>query len=234
MHIDTGQKKHLTIVISILLAATLLDQFLISKIIPWLSGLLSINPILVILGVPVSLPVTFGLIPVFAFFMFFYSMAIAPYHFLHDPATKEHARKKFRKVVSGVFAIPFCILLSGLIYAVMHDWLPKNLRNAFESMGLNADLHTYLPGDKTIHFRGSIFILTGFFCGIYIFMKKIKTVSQMGDYIQPGPEKPLGVVKNNKKQLQERDVIAHNTSLAKNPKPRRKYKPLDNQVNIPS
>ncbi len=224
MHIDTGQKKHLTIVISILLAATLLDQFLISKIIPWLSGLLSINPILVILGVPVSLPVTFGLIPVFAFFMFFYSIAIAPYHFLHDPAAKEHARKKFRKVVSGVFAIPFCILLSGLIYAVMHDWLPKNLRNAFESMGLNADLHTYLPADTTIHFKGSIFILTGFFCGIYIFMKKIKTVSEMGNYMQPKPETPLEVVKENKKLLQQQPIMPYKNVLHKKPKSRKGYK----------
>lgn len=174
MNTFAGQKRSFNTVFVILLISIFLDKFLIAKEIPEASNLVGINPMVVFLDIPVDLPLSCGLIPVFGIFILFYAILILPYRSLFDGSAWQQVRKRLWAVAVGVLAIPFFMLSGGLIYLLAHDRLPKNIRNAIESFGINADIYTSYPGNERIRLKGSMLLLAGFLIGVIILRRKMR------------------------------------------------------------
>jgi hypothetical protein len=154
-----------------------LDKYLVSPKAPGLSGLLGITPMVVFLDIPVDLPFTFGLLPVLALFALFYTVFCFPYQSPDKSLAWSWLRRRLRTVIAALLVIPIFVLSGGLLYALVHDSLPRHLRNAIESFGINADLYTPFPGQEIIHFRGSMVMLLFFFPGLYICSRMIRNAA---------------------------------------------------------
>jgi hypothetical protein len=152
-----GPKRQGPTLLLILAIAILLDKFGISRLLPEVSGLIGINPMLVFLDIPIDLSLGFGLLPVTVLFILFC-------------LTLPHSWK----IITGVLAIPCCTLSGGLLYAAAHDHLPKQARHAIESFGINADIYTSFPGYELIHLRGSMIMLACMLVGIQICIRRIR------------------------------------------------------------
>jgi hypothetical protein len=159
MTVPTGPKRQGWTLLLILVIAMILDKFLISRFWPEASGLISINPMLVFLDIPLDLSLTFGLLSVTGLFIGLCLILILP---------------NLWKIITGVLAIPFCVLSGGLIYDLSRDELPKQARNAIESFGINADIYTSIPGHELIHLKGSMVMLGCLFIGMHICVRRIR------------------------------------------------------------
>jgi hypothetical protein len=191
------RKKIFRIILLLFLFAIVLDNFLISKIIPWNVSLLKINPILVILGIPVALPVSINPIPDFLIFIFLYTV-VTPFHRLNRKnEIFQSLQKKWWPVCAGLAAIPFYTLLAGLMYFSLRDQFPRGFRNSIESFGINVDIDALYQNDGVIHFNGSMIMLIGFLIGIFVFTKKIKATLANS---QPVLEQKLIPEKENVRQ----------------------------------
>jgi hypothetical protein len=179
MNAHNDAKRSHKIVLGILLVSILLDRYLIDNTAPALCGLAGINPMLVILDIPIGLPFPCGIIPVSAIFVLLYSILVLPYDSLHDRSAWIQARKRLATVSGGVLAVPVCVIAGGLAYQTFQDRLPRHARNAIESFGINTDLYTAYPGYERIRLKGSMVMLCCFFIGLYIFNRRIRASALM-------------------------------------------------------
>jgi len=188
MNTRADRRRQSQLVLLILLFSILLDRLCISRIAPRLSGLIGLNPIPVVFGVPVNLPITLGLIPILVTFVVFYSILIFPYRHSHEAPAREQMKQKMRRVFVGILSIPICTIVSGIVYLLIHDHLSRAFRNGIESFGLNADIYLFYPTNGVTHLKGGVIVLIGFLIGIYIFIKKTRNLSpvsnQTGWYIR--------------------------------------------------
>jgi hypothetical protein len=183
----TGQKRHVRIVLAILLTSMLLDKYLVSAGAPWLSGLLGITPLIVFLDIPTDLPFTFGMAPVLTFFALLYSLCCYPYQARQKTRARAWLRRRLWAAVGTILIIPLVVLAGGLAYIPVHDHLPKHVRNAIESFGINLDLHTPFPGHEVIHLQGSLIMLCCLFPGMRISIRRLRS---MAPYVElPLPER---------------------------------------------
>jgi hypothetical protein len=183
-----GPKRQGLTLLLILAIAILLDKFGISRVLPQVSGLIGINPMLVFLDIPVDLSLGFGLLSVTVLFFLLYLILPRSYHTDATPrrdvlrqggitgSDKLHQAPAtgLWKMITGVLAIPCCTLSGGLLYAAAHDHLPKQARHAIESFGINADIYTSFPGYELIHLRGSMIMLACMLIGIHICVRRIR------------------------------------------------------------
>jgi len=166
-------KRSFRAVLVLLLLSILVDQCCIAKLAPWSSNLIGINFIPVVLGIPVNLELTLGLFPILVVFAGLYSLWLAAERRKAEVSFSHYrVRIKFWKVLVGILAIPCSMLLGGILYNLVHDYLPKDLRNGIESIGLNADVYVLGRGGEAMHLNGSLVLLGCLFAGIYIFRKK--------------------------------------------------------------
>ncbi len=188
MTTSPGPKRQGLTLLSILAIAILLDKFGISRVLPEVSSLIGINPMLVFLDIPVDLSLGFGLLPVTV--LFFLGCLILPRSAHTDAAHRREALQQggippsdiphrakapgLWKIITGVLAIPSCTLSGGLLYAAAHDHLPKQARHAIESFGINADIYTSFPGYELIHLRGSMVMLACLLIGTHICIRRIR------------------------------------------------------------
>jgi hypothetical protein len=177
----TGQKRHVRIVLAILLTSMLLDKYLVSAGAPWLSGLLGITPLFVFLDIPADLPFTFGIIPVLTFFGLLYAVCCYPYKARLKTRAREWLRRRVWASMGAILIIPLFVLAGGLAYIPAQGQLPKHVRHAIESFGINLDLHTPVPGHEVIHLRGSMIMLCCFFIGGRICIRRIR---RMAPYLE--------------------------------------------------
>jgi len=178
MNTLSSQGRSVKTVLVILLIAILLDKFLIAPLAPAVSGLAGIDPMLVILDIPLGLPTPCGLLPVTGLFIFLYYILIIPYHSKDRHAWKA-AKARLRTVTTGVLAVPSCVISSGLIWMTFEDRFPRQIRNAIGSFGINADIYTAVPGYERIRLNGSMVMLAGFFIGLYIFFLKMRSAARI-------------------------------------------------------
>lgn len=179
MTTPTGQKRQGRILLLILLTAILLDKLWVSRVMPQASGLISINPMIVFLDIPVDLFLTFGLLSVTGIFILLYVLLILPYHSRHNDPTQGDATRQATdprpwRIITGVLAIPCWVLSGGFLYLAVQPYLPRHASNAIESFGINADIATSFPGYELIHLRGSMVMLVCFIIGMYICLRKIR------------------------------------------------------------
>ncbi|HEX4851580.1 MAG TPA: hypothetical protein VFV08_12270, partial [Puia sp.] len=84
-----GRKGQFNRIMILIVISVLVEQFVIAKIIPWSSRLLGINPIPVILGVPVNLAINVGLLPIIiSFFSCFFILSM-----MNDTLQKKGSRE---------------------------------------------------------------------------------------------------------------------------------------------
>ncbi|PWT71884.1 MAG: hypothetical protein C5B59_16950 [Bacteroidetes bacterium] len=173
----SGQKRQLNTMLVVIVVSILLEQFVIAKIIPESSQLLGVNPIPVVLGVPVNLAINIGIVPILISFVSCFTILFIVNDVLQKNGMRDFWVKKIKTVFAGFVFILFYMLLAGLLYHVLKDHLPRALRNAFESFGINMDVYTFFPGCEIIHLRGSFFLLVAFIIGVYVFIRKIQRPS---------------------------------------------------------
>jgi hypothetical protein len=147
----------------------------------------------VFLDIPVDLPFTFGLLPVLTLFVLFYTVFYFPYQSPDKTLAWEWLRRRLWRVIAALLVVPIFVLSGGLLYALAHDSLPRHLRNAIESFGINADLYTPFPGHELIHFRGSMVMLLFLFPGLSICARMIRNAAPYGDGrpAEPVPVEPM-------------------------------------------
>jgi hypothetical protein len=141
----------------------------------------------------VDLELTLGLFPILLVFALLYSLWLASDRKRGSPTVShDQVRIRFWKVFLGVLAIPCLILGGGIVYNLVHGYLPKDLCNGIESMGFNADVYVIGRGDEALHLNGSLVLLSCLFAGIHIFRKKAGSLEPQGGYQPAIQEKVLG------------------------------------------
>jgi hypothetical protein len=173
----TGQKRQGRIILLILLASIIIDKWVVAPLLPDASALIGINPMPVFLDIPVDLSLTFGLLSVPVLFILLYSSLLLPHSKLNGPV-RQRASPRLWPILTALLAIPLCTFIGGLLYSLAHDQLPKHIRNAIESFGINLDIYTIFPGHELIHLRGSMIMLVCFFIGLRICILRIRKVDR--------------------------------------------------------
>jgi hypothetical protein len=180
-----AHKRQFRIVMAILLLSMLFDKYMVSPTAPGLSGLLGITPMVVFLDIPVDLPFTFGVIPVLTLFTLLYTACCFPYYSENKVLAWRWMKRRLYIVLTAVMMIPVCVLSGGFAYALAHDSLPKHLRNAIESFGIDADIYSPYPGHERVHLRGSMIMLACFFVGARACIKRIRRAAPFADPLAP-------------------------------------------------
>jgi len=173
MHIYSPSKKPWPAILAALVITLLLDQCWVAPQAPEWSRAVGINAGIVFLDCPVDLPFPFGL-PALVIFFLVYMFLVFPYPSLIKGGAWRQARRQARTVTLALSIIPLCILAGGLAYFFAHDHLSRAVRNAIESLGINADLYTAYPGHEIIHLRGGMVMLACFFVGLQLCKRKIR------------------------------------------------------------
>jgi uncharacterized membrane protein YjgN (DUF898 family) len=192
MQVAIHQRRHFYAVLVILCIAILLDQSWIAKWAPWFSNLIGFNFIPVILGIPVNMELTLGLLPILGLFAIMYGLFLkSTRKNSNSSISTREVKKIFWNVLLGLLAIPFCVLLFGTVYFLVRDHLSRNLCNGIESIGLNADIYLFGRSDDAIHLKGGILLLGGFLTGVYIFRKQVNSIHARRQEHLPIQEKVL-------------------------------------------
>ncbi|WP_205511240.1 hypothetical protein [Longitalea arenae] len=143
-------------------------HYVIAKELPAISGLVEIKPSLVFLDIPTPLPFVIDCILAPALFLLLYPLVL-----LFTPG-RSAIGQRLGAAVSGLFALLICMLAGGLIYYLVQDQLPLNIRNGINSMGIIADIHIPYPGFETISLRGSLILFICFNIGTFILVRKLR------------------------------------------------------------
>ncbi len=146
-------------------------QYLISQLLPGISGQATISPSLIIFDIPIHLPVTIDLVLVAALFFLVYGAVILVFPSGLGGTTWRQTLPRLGAVLVGMFFFFFAAATTGLISYVVHDHLPRNVRNGIDSLGVAADVS--LPFSGTIHLPGNVITLLGLIIGFAIVVARI-------------------------------------------------------------
>lgn len=162
------------VIASLLFAACLFPgQRLIANLLPGISGLATINPGLVIFDIPVHLPVTIDLILVPALFFLIYTVVILLYPSRRSVTTWRETFPRLGAVLAGSSIFLFAAAAGGILSYFVQDYLPRNVRNGIDSLGITADISLPFSAYKMIHLPGNIITLIGLIIGLAICIAKI-------------------------------------------------------------
>jgi hypothetical protein len=171
MNTYAGRRRSFLLVALLLLISISLEQYFIAGLFPWVGGLGGIRPMVVFLDIPVYFPVTIDLIPVGLLFSFFYSIVLLPGLPRMGGPVWPVLQKKVGGALLGLSFLLICLLAGGVIFYLLRDYLPREVRNGIDSFGIQADLSLPYPGEGTIHLRGSMILLAAFYAGMRIWMR---------------------------------------------------------------
>jgi len=133
MYPPAGRRGSFLLVAILLLISIGLEQCCIVRIIPWLSDLGSVQPMIVFLDIPVRAPVPIDWIPVGFIFIFFYSIVYLPRRTHRDAAMKREMQKKLWSLLTRWWLLLVCILAGGGLFYELSDYLPRQVRNGIDS-----------------------------------------------------------------------------------------------------
>lgn len=154
----------------LLTIAVLLEQYFIARLLPEIGQLGGLRPMIVFLDIPLPLP-NIDWIPVGLLFLFFYGMVISPDLANRGQAPGRLLRKKLWSALMGWWLLLICILAGGGLYAVVQDWLPRQVRNGIDSFGVRADITLPYPSGELVHLHGSMLLLLLTGLGIRLLLK---------------------------------------------------------------
>jgi len=146
-------------------------QYLISGLVPGISGQATINPSLIVFDIPIHLPVTIDVILVTALFFLVYACVILVFPSGRGGTTWRQTFPRLGAVMAGSFFFLFAAASGGFISYFVHDRLPRNVRNGIDSLGIAADVS--LPFSKTLHLPGNVITLLGLIIGFAIVVARI-------------------------------------------------------------
>ena len=172
MYPPAGRRGSFLLVATLLLISIGLEQCCIVRVLPWLSDLGSVQPMIVFLDIPVPAPVPIDWIPVGLIFIFFYAIVYLPRGTHRDAAMKREMQKKLWGLLTRWCLLLVCILAGGGLFYELSDYLPKQVRNGIDSFGIRADLVLPYPSDERVHLQGSMIMLVFCIIGWRLFVKK--------------------------------------------------------------
>lgn len=149
-------------------------QHLITHLLPGISGLVSIDPSLTIMDIPVHMPLMIDMILVPGLFILLYVVVILLYPSRAGMSSWREVLQRAGAVVAGAFALLLCLSLGALISYLVKGYLPPSIKNGMDSFAINADIHLSYTGSKIIPLHGNIISLICFIIGAAIFIHKIK------------------------------------------------------------
>ena len=153
----------------LLLISILLEQYWIARFFPWIGGLGGFRPMIVFLDIPLALP-NIDWVPVSILFAVFYSIVISPE--LSRSGQRRLVRAKVWRALTGWWLLLICILAGGGVYYLIQDYLPKQVQNGIDSVGLRADITLPWPSGELIHLHGSMLLLIFFGLGLYFMARR--------------------------------------------------------------
>lgn len=164
------------VIVSLLFVACLYPgQYLIAHLVPGISGQATINPSLIVFDIPIHLPVTIDLILVAALFFLVYAGVILVFPSGLGGTTWRQTAPRLGAVLAGSFFFLFAAASGGFISYLVHDHLPRNVRNGVDSLGIAADVSLPFSGFQSIHLPGNVITLLGLLIGFAIVVAKIGT-----------------------------------------------------------
>lgn len=180
-----GRRGSFLLVALLLLISVLLEQYLLVRLLPWLSDLGGVQPMIIFLDIPLRLPVI-DWIPVGILFLFFYLVVISPelsrqrqywqqHTSLHSsPPPVTSLGQKGWGVFTGWWLMLICLAAGGGLYYLVEDQLPKQVRNGIDSFGIRADISIPWPGEDIIHLHGGMIMLISFLIGGRFFLRRTR------------------------------------------------------------
>lgn len=218
MAIQTRGKKErpfpaLVIASLLFLACLYPGQYLISRLFPGISGQATINPSLIVFDIPIHLPVTIDLVLVTALFFIVYAGAILVFPSGRGGTTWRQTFPRLGAVMAGSLFFLFAAASGGFISYLVHDQLPRNIRNGIDSLGIAADVSLPFSGFRTLHLPGNVITLLGLIVGFAIVVARISST--------PGKRKTAPLTREQRMtpyeriQREKKQQVAVNTQPAK-------------------
>jgi hypothetical protein len=159
----------LLITVSLLLLSVLFEQFFIAPFFPIVQSAGSIEPMIVFLDIPLSLPVVDWL-PVTGLFIIFYMVVVGPS--LSRRGQKGLLGKQVWKALTGWYLLFACIAAGGGLYHLAEPLLPKQVANGIDSFGVRADLMIPYPSGELVHLHGGMVQLLFAILGVYLMSRR--------------------------------------------------------------
>lgn len=159
MYTPSGRKGTFLLVSILLLISILLEQW-IARILPWLSELGGIRPMIVFLDIPLQFPFVIDWLPVGFIFVFFYAVVVRP------------RRPRLWPLFSCWWLLLICMLTGGLAFYVLQDHLSRPVRNGIDSFGFRADIVLPYPSGEIVHMQGSMIMLVFVIIGWRLLVNK--------------------------------------------------------------
>jgi len=187
MSTTTGRKGSFLLVTFLLVIAILLEQFWLSRLLPWLGELGRVQPMIVFLDIPLRLPVI-DWIPVGTIFIILYLVVVSPE--LPRPHRGTIIWNKGWALFAGWWLLLLCITAAGGLYYFVEDHLPRQVQNGIDSFGFRADIAVpFREGPIQLH--GGIIMLIALLIGGRAFL--VRTHIPKPEHIpestvQPQPE----------------------------------------------
>ncbi|HVS98226.1 MAG TPA: hypothetical protein VHE54_17140 [Puia sp.] len=155
----------------LLTISVLLEQYCLAPLVPQLSELGGLRPMIVFLDIPLALP-NIDWIPVSLLFTFLYGMVISPELANRGKAPGPLRRKKIWAALTGWWLLLLLILTGAGLYSLVQDALPRQVRNGIDSFGIRADITLPYPSGDLVHLHGSMLLLLSSFIGFRLLLKK--------------------------------------------------------------
>lgn len=150
-------------------------QSLIAPLVPGISGEATIDPSLIVFDIPIHLPLTIDLLLVAVLFFLVYALVILLYPSGLGGTTWRQTGTRLGAVAKASFFFLLAAAVGGFISFLVHDHLPKNIRNGVDSLGIAADISLPFSAFKTIHLPGNVITLLGLIVGFAIAVAKISS-----------------------------------------------------------
>jgi hypothetical protein len=150
------QRSFPAVIIAALLLAFCIfpAQGWLAHLFPGITGRATIDPGLTIFDIPIHLPFAIDLILVPGLFIILYSAAILIF--------SSGLPQRLAAVFVGIITILFSVAAGAVIFWLLRDHLPDQIRNSMRSFAVNADLHAGYP---TYHFFGDTISFLGLIVG---------------------------------------------------------------------
>ena len=161
------------IVFILLLLCLFPGQHLVAGLLPSASGIAKIDPGVVIMDIPVHIPFTIEPVLVFGLFLLLYPLLVLAYPTQPYRPSLGEAMQRTGTVLTGLFIVLFCVGAGGLIAWVVQGYLPRTVRNAVETFGINTDIRLPYASYGLLHLHGNVIVLVCLIVGLVISIRKI-------------------------------------------------------------
>ncbi|MBS1661784.1 MAG: hypothetical protein JST68_12125 [Bacteroidetes bacterium] len=166
------RRNNFLLVTLILLVSILLEQFLLIRLVPQLGQLGSVQPMIIFLDIPLRLP-TIDWLPVSMIFVFFYLVVITPElsHYRNTPgqyfgpSRGQLLRRQGWGVFTAWWVLLIFIAMTGGLYYLIEEQLPRVVRNGIDSFGIRADIALPYPLEGVLHLHGGMIMLVALILG---------------------------------------------------------------------